>query len=122
MKNLVQWFEISTTDIERAKTFYEAVFKCNFQFIELPNEKMYMFEGDGEAYGTMGCLTNTKENTPSTDGTIIYFNCEDADIQANRVEAAGGKLIVPKQSIGEFGFIAQFIDTEGNRIGLHSHK
>ena len=122
MKNRVQWFEIATTDIERAKTFYEKVFECDFEFIELPNEKMYMFTGDGEAYGTMGCLTNTKENTPSTDGTIIYFNCEDADVEAGRIEAAGGKLIVQKTGIGEFGFIAQFIDTEGNRIGLHSRK
>jgi predicted enzyme related to lactoylglutathione lyase len=65
---------------------------------------------------------HSEQNKPSADGTIVYFECEDAGIESGRVEQAGGKLLFPKMSIGEFGFISQCIDTEGNRIGFHSHK
>ena len=124
MKNPVNWFEIATTDLERAKDFYSKVFERNFQLIEMPESKMYMFEGveGGGALNASGALVLDKGNTPSADGTIVYFECEDAAVEEGRVEAAGGKVILPKMSIGQFGFISQIIDTEGNRIGLHSHK
>lgn len=122
MNNPVNWFEIATTDLERAKAFYANVFKRNFQLIEMPGAKMYMFEGGPEGKGALGAIIQSDENKPSPDGTIIYFECEDVAVETSRVEAAGGKMIVPKMSIGEFGFIAQAIDTEGNRIGFHSHK
>ncbi|MFY0625791.1 MAG: VOC family protein [Reichenbachiella sp.] len=119
MNNLVQWFEIATNDLERAKTFYNKVFDIEFQFIEMPDSKMYMF-GAPDAVGAAGCLLHSTESKPSSDGAVIYFSCEDVAIQAKRVEEAGGKLLFPKTDIGEFGFFAQFIDSEGNRIGLHS--
>ncbi|HFU74927.1 MAG TPA: VOC family protein [Arcobacter sp.] len=121
MKNLVQWFDIATKNIERAKDFYTKVFNLEFQFIETPDSKMYMF-GDSTKVGSAGCLVQSANNTPHTDGTILYFSCEDVANEASRVEEAGGKLLFPKTSIGEFGFIAQLIDTEGNRIGLHSNQ
>lgn len=121
MKNRVQWFDIVTKDIERAKEFYTKVFNLVFQFIETPDSKMYMF-GDSTKVGSAGCLVQSTTNTPSTEGTILYFSCEDVTNEVSRVEKAGGKLLVSKTSIGEFGFIAQLIDTEGNRIGLHSDK
>lgn len=122
MRNPVNWVEIATTDIERAKTFYATVFKMEFQFIEMPDTKMYMFGSDGAAPGAMGALVASKDNTPSVDGAIVYFECEDVATETSRVEAAGGKLLFPKMGIGEFGFISQCIDTEGNRIGFHSSK
>ncbi len=121
MNNPVQWFEIATTDLERAKDFYAKVFNLEFQFIDMPDAKMYMFGESGQA-GSSGCLVHSLDNKPSTDGTVIYFACEDVAVEAAKVEAAGGKLIIPKTDIGEFGFFAQLIDTEGNRIGLHSQK
>lgn len=120
MKNPVIWFEIASVDLERAKAFYAKVFNWKFDFIDFPDSPMYLFKGDPEAIGASGAIVHAKENTPSADGTIIYFGCEDVSNEANRVNEAGGKLLFPKVSIGEFGFIAQFIDTEGNRIGLHS--
>jgi predicted enzyme related to lactoylglutathione lyase len=60
------------------------------------------------------------DNVPSTSGTMVYFYCDDVAVEASRVEAAGGTLIVPKTSLGEFGFMAMFIDTEGNKVGMHS--
>ena len=121
MKNPVQWLEIATTNLERAKDFYAKVFELEFQFIEMPDSKMYMF-GEPTKVGSAGCLVHADGSNPSADGTIIYFSCEDVAIQAQRAESAGGKLIVPKTDIGEFGFFAHVIDTEGNRIGLHSNK
>ncbi len=118
-KNPVQWCEIAATDIERAKVFYANVFGLEFQYIEMPDSKMYMF-GSSQWPGSSGCIVQSSVNHPSTDGTIIYFSCEDLNIELAKVEPAGGKVIVPKTDIGEFGFFAQFIDTEGNRIGLHS--
>lgn len=62
------------------------------------------------------------DNEPSEKGTILYFNSLDVTIEAKKIEPAGGKLLFPKTSIGNFGFIAHFIDTEGNRIGLYSER
>jgi len=122
MNNLVNWFEIATTDLERAKEFYASVFKREFQYLEMPGTKMYMFAGDESTSGAAGALIASDENKPSSDGTIIYFQCEDVASETSRVEDAGGTLLFPKMSIGEFGFISQCIDTEGNRIGFHSDK
>jgi len=89
--------------------------------IEMPDSKMYMF-GSSDKVGSSGCLVKSAENKPSTDGTIVYFACDDCGVEAAKVEEAGGKLIVPKTDIGEFGFFVQFIDTEGNRLGIHSNS
>jgi len=121
MENPVQWLEIATTDFERAKDFYAAVFELQFQLIEMPDSKMYMFGEPGKS-GSAGCLIASEQSKPSSDGTLVYFECEDVAVQAGRVEGAGGKVIVPKTDIGEFGFFAHFIDSEGNRIGLHSNS
>ena len=121
MSNPVQWLEIAATDLDRAKDFYTKVFKLNFQFIEMPDSKMYMFGEPGKE-GSSGALVQSAENKPSADGTVIYFSCQDAANEVKLVGEAGGTVIVPKTDIGEFGFFAQFIDTEGNRIGLHSNQ
>ncbi|XOV68725.1 MAG: VOC family protein [Fluviicola sp.] len=121
MSNPIQWLEIATADLERAKSFYTEVFQLEFHFIEMPDSKMYMFGAPGEV-GSAGCLMWSEETKPSTDGTTVYFSCDDVATQLARVEAAGGKIVVPRTDIGEFGVFAQIIDTEGNRIGLHSDK
>lgn len=121
MKNPVQWFEIATIDLERAKSFYTDVFELEFQYIEMPDSKMYMF-GVPDMIGSAGCLLQSNESKPSTEGSVIYFSCEDVANQIGRIEKAGGKILLPKTDIGEFGFFAQCIDSEGNRIGLHSNK
>ncbi len=123
MRNPIGWLEIATTNLERAKIFYEKVFGLEFQFINMPGSKMYVFgAGDLNAAGAAGCLMQSEDYKPSTDGTVVYFSCEDVSVELERVEQAGGKIIVPKTDIGEFGFFAHIIDTEGNKIGLHSQK
>jgi uncharacterized protein len=120
MANPVVWFEIAATDLERAKAFYATVFGGDFQYVEVGPTKMYMFQGDSSLPGASGALVQSPDNTVSTDGVTIYFSSSDITTELDRVGGAGGQVIVPKTSIGEFGFIAMFIDTEGNRIGIHS--
>ncbi|PIE47441.1 MAG: glyoxalase [Gammaproteobacteria bacterium] len=123
MRNPIGWVEIATTDLERAKTFYEKVFGLNFQLVEMPGQKMYTFGAcDPNAAGSAGALVQSDDNTPSQDGSMVYFSCEDLSVELARVEEAGGKIMVPKTDIGEFGFFAHVIDTEENKIGLHSQK
>lgn len=121
MHNPIQWVEITTTDLERAKDFYGKVFNLEFQLSEMPEYKMYMF-GMPNAIGSAGALVQDNVNKPSTDGTVIYFSCKDLSIELERAEKEGGKILIPKTDIGEFGVFAQIMDTEGNRIGLHSEK
>ena len=122
MNNPVNWFEIATVDLERAKNFYGNVFETQFEFVDMPGSPMYMFAGNPESPGAMGALVKSEENKPSMEGSIIYFSCEDLAVEESRIEQNGGKIIAPKFSIGEFGFVGLFIDTEGNKIGLHSQK
>ncbi len=120
--NQVNWFEIATNDLERAKKFYSDVFGSEFQYMEMQESKMYMFTGAPDKLGATGTLIKSDMYKPTSDGTIVYFYCEDLANELSKVEGAGGKTIFPKTSIGEHGFIAQFTDTEGNRLGLHSQK
>lgn len=122
MNNPVNWFEIATKDLEKSKTFYEKVFQCNFNLIEMPDSKMYMFEGGPDGKGAVGALVQSANHKPSDKGTTVYFACEDCAVECGRVNASGGQLLFPKMGIGEFGFISQFMDPDGNKIGLHSHK
>jgi len=121
MNNPVNWLEIATTDLERAKKFYAQIFKLEFQYIEMPDSKMYMF-GEPNNPGSAGSLVQAEGSVPSQEGTVIYFSCEDVNNQLGQIEAAGGSIVIPKTDIGEFGFFAHILDTEGNRIGLHSNK
>lgn len=121
MSNPVVWFEIAATDLERAKKFYSEVFQLEMQYVDMPDSPMYMMGSSAEGIaGASGALVKSADNVPSTSGTIVYFYCDDVAVEASRVEAAGGTLIVPKTSLGEFGFMAMFIDTEGNKVGMHS--
>jgi len=124
MKHAISWFEIPASDIDRAAKFYEAIFNVQLQPMDMPNIQMRMFPIDDPMTGIGGavCKTDGFHNPSATDGPLIYLN-GNPDVQQvlDRVEAAGGKVIVPKTEISpEYGFMAVFIDTEGNRIGLHS--
>lgn len=123
MKNVISWFEIPTTDIDRAQKFYEAIFDCTLVPMDLPEIKMRMFPLD-DMTGVGGAIVDSGgfHKPSATDGTLIYLN-GNPDVQhvLDKVEAAGGKIVVPKTEITpEYGHMAVFIDTEGNRIGLHS--
>lgn len=119
--NSLNWFEIPANDIARSKKFYETIFGVTMEDNEMGDSKMAFFpwvEGSGKATGAVAQSPNHK---PSMEGTVVYLNANPSmDPVLEKVEAAGGKIAVPKMSIGEHGHIAFIIDTEGNNIGLHS--
>lgn len=124
MNNAISWFEIPTTDINRAQKFYETIFGITMIPMELPNIKMRMFPLDDMMNGIGGALVDSGGfHKPSmTEGPLIYLNANpDVQLVLDKVEAAGGKIMVPKTEISpEYGDMAVFFDTEGNRMALHS--
>jgi predicted enzyme related to lactoylglutathione lyase len=124
MKNAISWFEIPASNLERAQQFYETIFDISLAPMDLPNIKMRMFPLDDPMNGVGGAVVDSGGfHKPSlTEGPLIYLN-GNPDVQQvlDRVATAGGTIMVPKTEISpEYGFMAVFIDTEGNRIGLHS--
>jgi predicted enzyme related to lactoylglutathione lyase len=125
MTSAISWFEIPVTDLNRAQEFYETIFGISLIPVDLPNIKMRMFPIDDPMTGIGGALADTGgtfHKPSATDGPLIYLNA-NPDLQnvLDKVEAAGGKVFVPKTEISpEYGFMGVFIDSEGNRIGLHS--
>ena len=131
--NSLNWFEIPAKNIKRSKKFYESIFGIKMQEMEMnlaPQNgvsgggmQMAFFpwkEGSGKANGG---LVQSKTHKPSKDGAVIYLNANPKlDKVLARINKAGGKVVMPKMQAGDFGFMAFFIDTEGNRIALHSMK
>jgi predicted enzyme related to lactoylglutathione lyase len=120
MSNPVGWFEIYVDDMNRAKGFYEAVFGVELQKLDGTEFEMWAFPMDQEAYGAMGALINMPGYPSGANSTIVYFSCTDCAVEAERAGKAGGKIELAKKSIGQYGFIALVVDTEGNMVGLHS--
>jgi hypothetical protein len=118
-QNVVGWFEIPVNDIARSQTFYGHVFNTSFQLVEMGGAKLAMFPMSPNAGGAAGALVQSQGYEPSAKGTVVYFNVADIEQTLNRVKEKGGKVLQPKMSIGEHGFIAHFEDTEGNRVAVH---
>ncbi len=127
-RNPVGWFEIYVQDMARAKKFYEAVLALELSKLESPATvdaipiEMLAFPMDMQAGGACGAIVKMEGCPSGGMGTLVYFTCDDCEIEASRVAAAGGKVFKPKMAIGQYGFIALVSDTEGNMIGLHSLK
>lgn len=122
--NAVGWFDIFVDDLDRAVAFYETVLGQKLEPMGDPTgeTQMMAFQGDMTVYGAAGALTKSDHGKPGIGGTIIYFMAEDVAVEQERVTGAGGIVIRPKFSIGEFGFVTLCQDTEGNMFGLNSMK
>ncbi len=122
--NAVGWFDIYVDDMARAVAFYEAVFGITLSEIIDPTgeTKMMSFQGDMKNYGAMGALVKSAHGRPGPGGTLMYFNTDDCAVEEARVAVAGGAVLRPKFSIGEFGYVTLCADTEGNLFGLSSMK
>ncbi|SMC45233.1 VOC family protein [Sporomusa malonica] len=118
--NPVIWFEIPVVDMERGKTFYEAVFNLKLTIVDMGPRQMAMFPMEMGVAGIGGALVKEEHFVPSYAGTIVYFSVADITGTLNKVVVNKGKELIPKTSIGEYGFCAYFEDSEGNRIGLHT--
>jgi len=123
-KNAISWFEIPSADINRAQKFYEEIFDIQMIPMEMPQLQMRMFPIEDPMTGIGGavCYAGDFYKPSAEAGPLVYLNA-NPDVQniLDKVEAAGGKIVVPKTEISpEYGHMAVFIDTEGNRIALHS--
>ena len=123
MTNAINWFEIPSTDFTRAKKFYETILGAEIMEMPHPEMKYGMFPVDMQSGAVGGGLVQGEGFEPSSKGTIVYLNGgDDLTVSLSKVESAGGKILMPKTSIGQNGFMAHFLDTEGNRVALHSMK
>lgn len=123
--NPVVWFEIYVNDIDRATKFYEKVFQVTMENMSDPTDtsiQMKGFPSDMENYGAAGALVKMEGVKPSTNGSLVYFGCEDCQVLENKAVESGAEVMQPKMAIGEHGFISIIKDTEGNSIGFHSMK
>ncbi|GAA4469289.1 VOC family protein [Nemorincola caseinilytica] len=122
--NALNWFEISVTDMARAKKFYETVFGVKMDEAEMMGMKMAFFPSDPTSGKVSGGLVQGEGYAPSMDGAKIYFNGNpDLNVALGRVEAAGGKVLMPKTHISpEIGHMAFFADSEGNAVAMHSNN
>lgn len=123
--HMISWFEIPVTDIKRAKKFYETIFDIELRGMDMGDEfKMEMFPGGQESISGALVLNPSWYKPTTTEGPLLYLNANpDLEAVQNKIEAAGGKLTIPKREISpEYGYMAVFEDTEGNRMALHSNK
>jgi predicted enzyme related to lactoylglutathione lyase len=123
--NALNWFEIPVADINRAKKFYETIFSVKMMDMgEMMGMKMVGFPaemGNGKASGG---LAQSAMHKPSQDGAVVYLNANPSiQMVIDRIEKAGGKVVMPKTQISpEIGFMSFFIDSEGNKVGLHGQN
>lgn len=125
VSNALNWFEIPTTDFQRGVKFYNTILDTEMHVESMGELPMAFFPATPAEKGTVGgAVIFHPESKPSADGTMVYLNGgNDLSPILDRVESAGGKVIMPKTQITpEIGYMAMFIDSEGNRVGLHSEN
>ncbi|MCU0341558.1 MAG: VOC family protein [Spirosomaceae bacterium] len=122
--NAINWFEIPALDLDRAFTFYSTVLDGNVRKGTFGNGDLILFNvpfGTGEAVG--GSIVVRPDLKPTTEGGVLYLNAfGKLSVAVDKVEQAGGKVIIPNINLGKFGFSAIIIDSEGNKIGLLSNE
>ena len=120
MKSFISIFEIPATDFSRAVNFYQSILDVKIQDVDMQGIQMGLFPGDGQMVS--GVIVKGEDYKPSTDGVLIYLNGgDDLQVILDRVEINNGQAVVPKTLIDEeSGYFAMFLDSEGNKIGLHS--
>jgi len=124
--NVVGWFEIPVTDMDRAIRFYENVLDIGLSRNQMGPLDMAWFPYVENSVGSGGSLVYFPEMyKPSADGVLVYLTSPSGNLETElqRVEPNGGKVIMTRKLIAEgFGYMGLFMDTEGNRIALHSRE
>lgn len=119
--NPVIYFEIPVNDMDRAIKFYTTVFNFSFSKESIDNNKMALFPFAEENSGISGALAKGEIYKPTKDGVVIYFKPVNMDETLKLATASGGQILYPKTNNG-IGLVAEFEDTEGNRIALFQSK
>ncbi len=121
----VGWFEIPVKDMDRAIAFYEKVFDCKLDKQVMGDLQMAWFPWGDDGKGAGGSLVYHEQfyETSRHAGTLVYFSSEDCSVELGRVEEAGGKVQIAKRLIApDIGYMGVFLDSEGNRIAVHSRS
>lgn len=125
--NVITWFEIPVSDLERAKTFYETILDIELIKRNDGGDEALFFPYNPDVVQATsgrvtGVLSKSDRNSPSANGTVVYINASpELQVVIDKVEKAGGRVMVPKTEIPA-GFIAIIIDSEGNKVGLHAEQ
>jgi predicted enzyme related to lactoylglutathione lyase len=121
MKNAINWFEIPVADLDRATLFYERVLGITLKREKFEGVDMAIFSSDEQGVG--GALISDARRKPHADGALVYLDASGKlDACVARVAESGGKVVLPKTGIGDPGFIALVVDSEGNTVGLHAPR
>ncbi len=122
IRHAVVWCDIPVRDLDRARAFYTAIMGGETYLVSGPDFRFALLPQEGVSVG--GCLyePTSHVNEPSQTGPLVYINVDGRMTAAlAAVEANGGRITQPCEKIGEHGFRALIIDSEGNRVALHSH-
>jgi uncharacterized protein len=122
VNNPVFYFEIPVKNMERAVEFYSKTFEVTFDRQSIDGNDMALFPYQPGGEGATGALAKGDSYKPSRNGARIYFSTPDIDSTLRKAVAAGGKIIYPKTDTGDYGFVAEFEDSEGNCVALHMKK
>lgn len=120
VRSALSWFEIPVADLARARRFYETILGTTLREEVFGGADLAVFPyGEG---GTGGCLYAGAPVSPGEAGTVVYLNAGGRlDAALASVEAAGGRIALPKTALPPgMGWFAHIVDSEGNRVGLHS--
>lgn len=122
--NSLNWFEIPVTDIQRAKHFYQVAFGIHMEEMEMMGMRMASFPAENGNGKASGALVQSENHVPSMEGTLVYLNANpDMELVLERIQDQGGRILMPKTAISpEIGYMAFFMDTEGNKVALHSQE
>lgn len=120
MRNTINWFELPVVDFDRGRKFYETIFDIKIKDDMMGPYRMGFFPGDGQ--GVSGALVHGEGYEPSDKGAVVYLNADGIiDDVIGRIEKAGGKIVMPRTNVTpEIGDIAMFIDSEGNKVAIHT--
>lgn len=120
MKSFVSILEIPVLEVSRAIDFYQSILGIEIEYLEFPELKMGLFPTEGQQVVVV--LMQGEDYTPSSNGVTNYLNGgDDLQVILDKIEKSGGTIVVPKTPhADEIGYFALFIDTEGNKLGLHS--
>jgi len=120
MRNTINWFELPVVDFDRAKKFYEAIFEASIEDQMMGPYRMGFLPSDGK--GVSGAIVHGEGYIPSDKGAMVYLNADGIiDEVIARIDKSGGKVVVSRTPITpEIGDFAIFLDTEGNKVALHT--
>ena len=117
-RNPALYFEIPVTNMQRAMLFYQKVFGFDFHLEDIHGNDMAMLPFELNGFGITGALAQGEIYVPSIQGTLIYLGTDNIDETLMRAESEGAKVLFPKTKAGEYSYVAEILDSEGNRIGL----